>query len=126
MVVRSQIHQHKGMNTDVTVVSEAFDERNNFAKPPANAFISVPGATVHYIMQSIAILMLDISYDVIVPDDSTETILALKKLVRWLRFLRQRNGMAKRAYSITLDLLRKLANHVEIVSLSSFTFGHSV
>ncbi|CAI6335861.1 unnamed protein product [Periconia digitata] len=71
-------------------------------------------AVVHYIMQSLAILMLEISYDAVKGSDMSETISAMKKLVRWLRALRGNNGMARRAYTIVLDLLRKMASNTQL------------
>jgi hypothetical protein len=73
-------------------------------------------AVVHFIMQSLAILMLELSYRGVESDERSETMAALKKLVRWLRALRNNNGMARRAYSITLDILQKMANRGPIVS----------
>lgn len=61
-------------------------------------------AAVHYVMQAIAILLLEACYEA----DGLDVLPALKKLVRWLRALRASNGMANRAYTITVDLLRKL------------------
>ncbi|PVH92976.1 hypothetical protein DM02DRAFT_619579 [Periconia macrospinosa] len=75
-------------------------------------------AAVHYIMQSLAILMLE-TYDAVLGSERTETINSMKKLVRWLRALRENNGMARRAYTIVLDLLKKMVveTHVDISDL---------
>ena len=61
-------------------------------------------AAMHYVMQAIAILLLEACIEV----DGMDILPALKKLVRWLRALRASNSMANRAYTITVDLLRKL------------------
>lgn len=60
---------------------------------------------VHYVMQAIAILLLEACYEV----EELDILPALKKLVRWLRALKTSNGTANRAYTIIVDLLRKLA-----------------
>jgi hypothetical protein len=73
-------------------------------------------AVVHYIMQSLAVLMLEISYDSFATPDSNDAIPTIKKLIRWLRKLRASNGMAKRAYGIAFDLLRKMVVRTNIVS----------
>lgn len=56
-------------------------------------------------MQSIAVLLLEACYEA----EGTDTMSAVKKLVRWLRELRSTNRTAERAYSVTMDLLEKLA-----------------
>lgn len=60
---------------------------------------------VHYLMQSIAILLLEACYEA----DGMDILPSLKKLVRWLRVLRASNRTAKRALIITVDLLKKMA-----------------
>lgn len=62
-------------------------------------------SVVHYLMQSIAVLLLEACYEA----EGTGIMSAVKKLVRWLRELRSTNRTAERAYSITMDLLEKLA-----------------
>lgn len=61
-------------------------------------------AAVHYVMQAVAILLLEACYEA----EGLDVLPALKKLVRWLRALRYSNRTANRAYTITVDLLRKL------------------
>ncbi|KAK7188591.1 fungal specific transcription factor domain-containing protein [Paraphaeosphaeria sporulosa] len=63
-------------------------------------------SAVHYLMQSIAILLLEACYEA----ESSAVLPAVKKLVRWLRELSSTNRTAERAYSITVDLLKKLAS----------------
>jgi len=64
---------------------------------------------VHTIMQSIAVLLLEVSYHAgEFPEDRQEVLPPLKKLIRWLRTMRTRNKMAARAYGTVMDLLRKL------------------
>ncbi|KAF2691691.1 hypothetical protein K458DRAFT_325241 [Lentithecium fluviatile CBS 122367] len=74
-------------------------------------------AAVHYIMQSFAVLMLEISYESAFAGEGNETIPVIKKLIRCLRALRLSNGMARRAYSIAFDLLQKMAIGIKLVSL---------
>jgi hypothetical protein len=73
-------------------------------------------AVVHYIMQSLAVLMLEISYDSSANPDTNDAIPSIKKLIRWLRELRSSNGMARRAYAIAFDLLQKMVVGTNIVS----------
>ncbi|KAL5382878.1 hypothetical protein PMIN03_012016 [Paraphaeosphaeria minitans] len=63
-------------------------------------------SVVHYLMQSIAILLLEACYEA----EGITVLPAVKKLVRWLRELNSTNRTAERAYSITVDLLKKLAS----------------
>lgn len=74
-------------------------------------------STIHHIMQSLVILLLEVSQDAThFPDDRQDIIPPLKKLIRWLRTLRVNNGMAKRAYLIVFSLLKKLVTTINIVS----------
>jgi hypothetical protein len=58
-------------------------------------------------MQSVAVLLLDLAYkansDKI---DNTETILALKKLMEWLRAMQCRDPVADRAYQIVRKIIQ--------------------
>ncbi|KAH3987462.1 hypothetical protein HBH64_017910 [Parastagonospora nodorum] len=70
---------------------------------------------VHTIMQSLIVLLLEISYEAIqLPHDRREIIQGMKKLVRWLRAMRSTNGMARRAYIIVMNLFRALVNTVNM------------
>ncbi|KAL1591339.1 hypothetical protein SLS60_012083 [Paraconiothyrium brasiliense] len=62
-------------------------------------------SAVHYLMQSIAILLLEACYEA----EGINVLPAVKKLVRWLRELSSSNRTAERAYSITVGLLKKMA-----------------
>jgi hypothetical protein len=67
-------------------------------------------------MQALTVLLLEISYEAIhFPLDRHEMVPSLKKLVRWLRVMKTNNGMANRAYIITMNLLQKLVIHISIV-----------
>ncbi|KAJ4357566.1 uncharacterized protein N0V89_002142 [Didymosphaeria variabile] len=63
-------------------------------------------SAVHYLMQSIAILLLEACYEA----EGINILPAVKKLVRWLKELSSSNRTAERAYSITVDLLKKMAS----------------
>jgi hypothetical protein len=67
-------------------------------------------------MQALTVLLLEISYEAIhFPHDRQDMVPSLKKLVRWLRVMKTNNGMANRAYIITMNLLQKLVIHINIV-----------
>lgn len=75
-------------------------------------------AAVHYLVQAMAILMLEMCYEADNPNsEQSETVMSLKKLVETLRELRTSNRMARRAYSIIVDLLKKLVARIKIVSV---------
>jgi len=70
---------------------------------------------VHNIMQSIVVLLLEISLrGRHFPEDRQEIIPPLKKLVRWLRAMRISNGVARRAYPIAFSLLKKMVARISI------------
>lgn len=72
---------------------------------------------VHVIMQALLILILEIRNDSSnFPEDHQNVVPSLMKLIAWLRVMRSNNGMARRAYSIILALMKKLASHINIVS----------
>ncbi|KAF2867970.1 fungal-specific transcription factor domain-containing protein [Massariosphaeria phaeospora] len=76
---------------------------------------------VHYIMQALAVLMLEVSYEAVnFPRDRHDMVPSIKKLVRWLRHTRSNNRMAGRAYDIVLQLLHKLTLKINIVGLAAF------
>ncbi|KAF1913756.1 fungal-specific transcription factor domain-containing protein [Ampelomyces quisqualis] len=65
---------------------------------------------VHTIMQSLIVLLLELSYETIqLPHDRREIMASLKKLVRWIRAMSFNNQMAQRAYVLVMNLLRELA-----------------
>lgn len=72
---------------------------------------------VHVIMQALVVLLLEIVLEAkYFPDDRLDVIPPLKKLLRWLRIMRMNNGMAVRAYSLSLALMKKLASTIQFVS----------
>jgi hypothetical protein len=71
---------------------------------------------VQIVMQSLVILLLEISFDAVqLPHDRRETIVLLKKLVRWLRAMNVTSDIAKHAYLLVMDLLRTLVVTVKMV-----------
>jgi hypothetical protein len=73
---------------------------------------------VHTIMQSLTVLLLEISFETIqLPHHRREIVNSLKKLVRWLRAMKSNNGMARRAYSLVMSMLKVLVMTVKMVSL---------
>lgn len=62
-------------------------------------------SAVHYLMQSMAILLLETCYEA----EGMTIMPTVKKLVRWLRELKSTNRTAERAYSVTVGLLKKMA-----------------
>jgi hypothetical protein len=72
---------------------------------------------VHVIMQSLLILLLEVTRTPSdFPEDHQDIRPYLVKLVAWLRIMRRKNGMAERAYSIALGLMKKVASSISIVS----------
>ncbi|KAF2735168.1 hypothetical protein EJ04DRAFT_576398 [Polyplosphaeria fusca] len=70
-------------------------------------------AIVHYMMQAIAVLLLDITYKAITARSHHDVVLSLKKLLRCLRAIGANNGMARRAYTIVIDLSKKMTTSVD-------------
>lgn len=70
---------------------------------------------VHVIMQAFTVLCLEVALDII-PNERQFLLTSLTKLLHWLRIMRGRNNMAVRAYSISLILVKKLAETMKMVS----------
>lgn len=72
---------------------------------------------VHIIMQALVVLLLEMVLESrYSPNDCQNVIPPMKKLLHWLRVMRSNNGMAIRAYSLSLGLMKKLAPIVKLVS----------
>jgi hypothetical protein len=72
---------------------------------------------VHVIMQALLILLLEVTKAPSnFPEDRQNIQPYLMKLIAWLRVMRRNNGMARRAYSIVLGLMKKVASTIDIVS----------
>ncbi|KAF2175302.1 hypothetical protein K469DRAFT_69847 [Zopfia rhizophila CBS 207.26] len=68
---------------------------------------------VHNIMQPVAIFLLEMSYGAAhMQKNGKEVTPFIKKLIRWLRAMRESNAMAKRAYPMALGILRSVAPRV--------------
>ena len=75
---------------------------------------------VHVIMQALLILLLEVTKSPSnFPEDHQDIHPYLMKMIAWLRVMRHNNGMARRAYSIVLGLMKKVASTVNIVSTAS-------
>lgn len=69
---------------------------------------------IHNIMQAVSVFMLEMSYSAIhMPERVTEIVLNIKKLIRWLKKMSEDNGIAQRAYRMSMDLLPKVAIRVQ-------------
>jgi hypothetical protein len=78
---------------------------------------------VHFVMQATATLLLGLHYgirDILFARD--DTLVSLKKLVRWLRITGRKNASAKRAYTIAFTVLQTLFSSTDGVS---FRFLHA-
>lgn len=72
---------------------------------------------VHVIMQALVVLLLEMVLESkYSPNDRQNVIPSMKKLLQWLRIMRVNNGMASRAYSLSLGLMKKVAPIVKLVS----------
>ena len=73
---------------------------------------------VYVIMQALVVLLLEVAYEsTCFSGDRIMVTPSLKKLLSWLRIMRVNNGIAVRAYSTSLALLKKLASTIKIVSV---------
>ncbi|KAF2188537.1 hypothetical protein K469DRAFT_566173 [Zopfia rhizophila CBS 207.26] len=68
---------------------------------------------IHNIMQPVAIFLLEMSYGAAHMQKNGKAVTQfIKKLIRWLRAMRESNAMAKRAYPMALGILRSVAPRV--------------
>ncbi|KAJ4357575.1 uncharacterized protein N0V89_002151 [Didymosphaeria variabile] len=75
---------------------------------------------VHYLMQALTVLLLEMSYGTVhFPEDGKEVTPSAKKLIRWLRAMKENDPLAQRAYTVAFELLQKVASqgHVDITDL---------
>jgi hypothetical protein len=69
---------------------------------------------VHYLVQALIVLLLEMSYGTVHFAEETEEILpSAKKIIRWLRSLSKTDQIAERAYILLFDVLQNLAPQVE-------------
>lgn len=72
---------------------------------------------IHVIMQALVVLLLEIVLESRYSSDDHQVVMpSMKKLLNWLRVMRLNNGMAVRAYSLSLELMKKLAPIIKLVS----------
>jgi hypothetical protein len=63
---------------------------------------------VHYMMQAIAVFLLEMSFKgTDTTQNGEELSESIEKLVRWLRFMSSRNAVAERAYNVVMDIIIK-------------------
>ncbi|KAF2187211.1 hypothetical protein K469DRAFT_738344 [Zopfia rhizophila CBS 207.26] len=69
---------------------------------------------VHNLMQALTVLLLEMSYGTVHFHPNGEEILfSVKKLIRWLRAMKENNQMAERAYAMAFGILQRLAPRVD-------------
>jgi hypothetical protein len=70
---------------------------------------------VHYMMQAIAVFLLEMSFQGTETTPNGEDLSkSTEKLVKWLRFMSHRNAVAERAYAVVMDIIVKTgAPHVQ-------------
>ncbi|KAF1933945.1 uncharacterized protein M421DRAFT_414993 [Didymella exigua CBS 183.55] len=69
---------------------------------------------VHVIMQALVVLLLEVVLESrYSPHDCQDIIPSMQKLLCWLRVMRVNNGMAVRAYSLSLGLMKELASIIK-------------
>lgn len=70
------------------------------------------------VMQALAIFLLEMSCGLVhVANNRADITRSIKKLVRWLRFMQQRDAAVERALKVVLNVLRKARNEVEIADI---------
>jgi hypothetical protein len=68
---------------------------------------------VHYIMQAIAVFLLEMSFEGTETNQNGEELSEnIEKLVRWLRFMSSRSVVAERAYKVVLGIMKTDAARV--------------
>ncbi|KAF2175859.1 hypothetical protein K469DRAFT_723784 [Zopfia rhizophila CBS 207.26] len=68
---------------------------------------------VHNLMQALTVLLLEMSYGTVhFPQNGEEILPSIKKLIRWLRTMKENNKMAERAYTMAFEILQRLAPRV--------------
>lgn len=73
---------------------------------------------VHIIMQALGVLLLEVMLESkYFPNDRQDVITSARKLLCWLRIMQVNNEMAVRAYSLSLELMKKLASIIKFVSI---------
>lgn len=70
---------------------------------------------VHNLMQALTVLLLEISYDTVhFPDNGKEILSFIKKLIRWLRIMKENDQLAESAYTMAFRLVRRVASQVNM------------
>lgn len=69
---------------------------------------------VYSLMKALTVLLLKMSYGTVyLQEDSEQILLSVKKLIRWLRAIKESDQIAKRAYTLAFGILRKLAPRIK-------------
>jgi hypothetical protein len=95
-------------NTAETCVHAAQEITRLFPDQPDLMFIyqgSPWWCIVHYIMQAIAVFLLEMSSETGMTQKGEELSKSINKLVRWLRSMSRGNPVAKRAYEVVMDII---------------------
>ena len=70
---------------------------------------------VHYIMQSIAVFLLEMLFsEMHITDPGARILENIKKLLRWLQFLSVSNAVAKRAYEVVIGIINTSAPRLRV------------
>jgi hypothetical protein len=96
-------------NTAKTCLHAAHEITRLFPDQPDLMFIyqrSPWWCIVHYIMQAIAVFLLEMSSETGTAQKGEELSKSIDKLVRWLRSMSPGNPVAKRAYEVVMDIIR--------------------
>jgi hypothetical protein len=68
----------------------------------------------HHLMQALAVLLLELSYDAVHDPPGEEILPKVKKLIRWLRVLKRNNRVARRAHDLGFGVLQDLASRTDL------------
>lgn len=67
----------------------------------------------HHLMQSLTVLLLELSYSTADISGNEDILPKIKTLVRWLRILKKKDRVAERAYDVAFGVLQSLAFRLE-------------
>ncbi|KZM19463.1 DNA binding [Ascochyta rabiei] len=69
---------------------------------------------IHHIMQVLTVLLLEVSYNTVhLPEDDKGILPRIKKLLRWLRVLKEKDRVAARAHDVAFSVLQGLATRTK-------------
>ena len=111
-------------NTAKTCIHAAQEITRLFPDQPDLMFIyqrSPWWCTVHYIVQAIAVFLLEMSSETGTTQEGEELSKSIDKLVRWLWSMGPGNPVAKRAYEVVMDIIRTRVPRVRTEKSDIFT-----